>query len=70
MNETASNKSVLPLAWLAGAGMAASQILLQSGCSVPNSGRCNVCGGCMVALAGLSGWALMRSKNTSETTAE
>jgi len=47
-----------------GVGMALSQIALAGGggCSVTNTGRCSVCGGCVVALAGLAGWALWRQK--------
>ena len=47
-----------------GAGMALSQIALAggNGCSVARSGRCSACGGCVVALIGLGGWALWRTK--------
>ncbi|WP_456403946.1 hypothetical protein [Thiolapillus sp.] len=48
-----------------GAGMALSQMALAggSGCSVAHSGYCSACGGCVIALAGLSGWALWGSRD-------
>ncbi len=54
------------MAGLAGAAMAVSQVALSSGCSVPVSGRCSACGGCVMALAGLAGWAIWRQRNPKQ----
>ncbi len=48
-----------------GVGMALSQVVMAggSGCSVARSGHCSACGGCLAALVGLGGWALLRTGN-------
>ncbi len=58
-------------AGLVGASMAASQIALagNGGCSVANSGHCTACGGCIVALAGLAGWAILRKVGVADSSA-
>ena len=64
MNEKHERRKSLQAAAL-GAGMALSQIALAggSGCSVARSGCCSACGGCVVALVGLGGWALWRTRS-------
>ncbi len=52
------------LPWIAGMGLAAGQIVLTSGCSIPRDGRCSGCGGCVVALGGLVGWALLQRRTS------
>ncbi len=49
--------------WLFGAGIAAGHLLTASSCTIPQQGRCAVCGGCVVAFR-LSGW-LGNVKKTS-----
>ena len=48
----------------AGALMALSQIALagNGNCTLPGEGRCSACGGCLVVLGGLAGWALWRMR--------
>ncbi len=50
------------LPWLAGAGLAAGQIAASTGCTVPRSGQCSTCGGCVVAVGALAGWALLKRR--------
>lgn len=47
--------------WLVGASLAVTPALA-NGCSVAGEGRCSACGGCVVALATLSGWALLKRR--------
>lgn len=46
--------------WLFGAGIAAGHLLTSSSCTLPQQGRCAVCGGCVVALGSLVGWAMLK----------
>jgi hypothetical protein len=54
-------------AGLLGVGMALSQMSLAGGgsCSVARTGHCTACGGCIVVLTGLTGWALWRRASSS-----
>ncbi len=51
------------LPWIAGAGFAASQIVVASSCTLPKEGRCSTCGGCVVALAAIVTWAIYKKRN-------
>ncbi|MCG8427945.1 MAG: hypothetical protein MI754_11365 [Chromatiales bacterium] len=66
-----SSRRYFPVAWAAGAAIAATQVALSSsaGCSLPQQGRCTVCGGCILALAGLTGWALFRRTEPTQESA-
>lgn len=46
--------------WMFGAGIAAGHLLTSSSCTIPQQGRCAVCGGCVVALGSLVGWAMLK----------
>lgn len=46
--------------WLFGAGIAAGHLLTSSSCTLPQQGRCAVCGGCVIALGSLVGWAMLK----------
>ena len=48
--------------WLFGAGIAAGHLLTASNCTIPQQGRCAVCGGCVVALSSLVGWAMLKKR--------
>jgi hypothetical protein len=48
--------------WLFGAGIAAGHLLTASSCTLPQQGRCAVCGGCVVALGSLVGWAMVKKR--------
>lgn len=48
--------------WLFGAGIAAGHLLTASNCTLPEQGRCAVCGGCVVALGSLVGWAMLKKR--------
>lgn len=48
--------------WLFGAGIAAGHLLTSSSCTLPQQGRCAVCGGCVVALGSLVGWAMLKKR--------
>ncbi|WP_428355599.1 hypothetical protein [Methyloprofundus sp.] len=48
--------------WLFGAGIAAGHLLTASSCTIPQQGRCAVCGGCVVALGSLVGWAMLKKR--------
>jgi len=50
------------LPWLFGAGIAAGHLLTASSCTLPQQGRCAVCGGCVVALGSLVGWAMLKKQ--------
>ena len=53
------NKS---MPWLFGAGIAAGHLLTASSCTIPQQGKCAVCGGCVVALGSLVGWAMIKKR--------
>lgn len=57
----ATAERVLP--WVAGAGFAASHIALTTNCTIPREGRCSTCGSCVVALASIVGWALVKKRD-------
>ncbi|MCF7971882.1 MAG: hypothetical protein K9L22_12055 [Methylococcaceae bacterium] len=48
--------------WMFGAGIAAGHLLTSSSCTIPQQGRCAVCGGCVVALGSLVGWAMLKKR--------
>jgi len=48
--------------WLFGAGIAAGHLLTASSCTIPQQGKCAVCGGCVVALGSLVGWAMIKKQ--------
>ena len=48
--------------WLFGAGIAAGHLLTASSCTIPQQGKCTVCGGCVVALGSLVGWAMIKNR--------
>ena len=48
--------------WLFGAGIAAGHLLTSTSCTIPQQGRCAVCGGCVVALGSLVGWAMLKKR--------
>ena len=51
------------LPWLFGAGIAAGNLMTASNCTIPQQGKCAVCGGCVVALGSLVAWAVVKNKN-------
>ena len=51
------------LPWLFGAGIAAGHLMTASNCTIPQQGKCSVCGGCIVALGSLVAWAVVKNKN-------
>ncbi len=51
------------LPWLFGAGIAAGHLMTASNCTIPQQGKCAVCGGCVVALGSLVTWAVVKNKN-------
>ena len=57
--ETLTTKA---LPWLFGAGIAAGHVMTASNCTIPQQGRCGVCGGCVVALGSLVAWAIVKNK--------
>jgi hypothetical protein len=62
------NKEVNALAektlpWLFGAGIAAGHLITSSNCTIPQQGKCAVCGGCVVALGSLVAWAVVKKKS-------
>ncbi len=54
------------LPWLAGAGIAAGQILVASNCSVTKQGQCNSCGSCIIAIGSLVGWTYLKRNQADE----
>lgn len=58
------------LPWLAGSGIAMGQALLATRCTVSTLGKCVGCGSCIVAVAGLSTWAMKRRKADAQRTAQ
>jgi len=51
------------LPWMAGAGVAVSQVALSTGCTLPRDGQCSTCGSCVVALGVLVSWAVLKKRN-------
>lgn len=51
------------LPWLFGAGIAAGHLMTASNCTIPQQGKCAVCGGCVVALGSLVAWAVVKNKS-------
>ncbi|MCK5889260.1 MAG: hypothetical protein KAG19_04900 [Methylococcales bacterium] len=51
------------LPWLFGVGIAAGHLVTASSCTIPQQGKCAVCGGCVVALGSLVAWAKIKNKN-------
>lgn len=51
------------LPWLFGVGIAAGHAMTASNCTIPQQGKCAVCGGCVVALGSLVSWALIKQKS-------
>jgi hypothetical protein len=62
--ETLEAKTLLKqsMPWLFGAGIAAGHLLTASNCTLPQQGKCAVCGGCVVALGSLVGWAMIKKR--------
>ncbi len=54
------------LPWMAGAGLAVSQIALSSNCTLPRNGQCSTCGSCVVALGVLVSWAVLKKRSGGE----
>ena len=48
------------LPWLTGSGVALSQGLLATACTVPKIGTCAGCGSCIIAVATFTGLALKK----------
>lgn len=62
-DEDSSNDLVnKTMPWLFGAGIAAGHLLTSTSCTIPQQGRCAVCGGCVVALGSLVGWAMLKKR--------
>jgi hypothetical protein len=57
---------VKALPWLFGAGIAGGHLLTASSCTIPQTGKCAVCGGCIVALGSLVSWAVINKKNGND----
>lgn len=51
------------LPWLFGVGIAGGHLLTASSCTIPQTGKCAICGGCVVALGSLVSWAMIKKKN-------
>ena len=51
------------LPWLFGVGIAAGHLMTASNCTIPQQGKCAVCGGCVVALGSLVAWAKIKEKS-------
>ncbi|MDD5227216.1 MAG: hypothetical protein PHN45_03490 [Methylococcales bacterium] len=50
------------LPWLTGSGVALSQGLLATACTVPKIGTCAGCGSCIIAVATFTGLALKKRR--------
>lgn len=50
------------LPWLTGSGVALSQGLLATACTVPKIGTCAGCGSCIIAVATFAGLALKKRR--------
>lgn len=71
IDKTAEKISKQPLVmkalpWLAGAGIAAGQILVASNCSVTKQGQCNSCGSCIIAIGSLVSWTYLKRNQADE----
>lgn len=71
IDKSEQNKEVNALAaktlpWLFGAGIAAGHLITSSSCTIPKQGTCAVCGGCVVALGSLVGWAVIKKKSGND----
>lgn len=58
--------AVKVMPWLFGAGIAGGHLLTASSCTIPQTGKCAVCGGCIVALGSLVSWAVINKKNGND----
>lgn len=58
----AGMKGVVP--WMIGAGMGGGTALLGTLCTIPKTGQCAACGSCLVSLASLVGWALLKGRGS------
>jgi hypothetical protein len=54
------------LPWLFGAGIAAGHLVTASNCTLPQQGKCTICGGCVVALGSLVSWAIINKKSGND----
>lgn len=54
------------LPWLTGSGVALSQGLLATACTVPKIGTCAGCGSCIIAVATFTGLALKKHREKRE----
>jgi hypothetical protein len=54
------------LPWLTGSGVALSQGLLATACTVPKIGTCAGCGSCIIAVVTLTGLALKKQREKRE----
>jgi len=54
------------LPWITGSGVALSQGLLATACTVPKIGTCAGCGSCVVAVTTFAGWALKNRRDKKE----
>ena len=54
------------LPWLFGAGIAAGHLMTASNCTIPQQGKCAICGGCVVALGSLVAWAVVNKKSGND----
>lgn len=59
-NQSEFAEKTLP--WLFGAGIAAGHLMTASNCTIPQQGKCAVCGGCVVALGSLVSWAVLKKR--------
>ncbi len=55
--------AVKTMPWLFGAGIAAGHLMTASNCTIPQQGKCAVCGVCVVALGSLVAWAVVKNKS-------
>ena len=54
------------LPWLFGAGIATGHLITASNCTIPQQGKCAICGGCVVALGSLVAWSVVNKKKGDE----
>ncbi len=71
MDDTKQSKQpneifVKTLPWLFGAGISGGHLLTASNCTIPQTGKCAICGGCIVALGSLVSWAVINKKNGND----
>ena len=62
-HDSSKELTMKTLPWIFGAGIAAGHLMTASNCTLPQQGKCAVCGGCVVALGALVSWALIKKKN-------